>query len=240
MPIPHPRRIAARLATEFQSLRLSPLARRVRRENLTYLAPNKLLSIEATLDDVNARTIPGDFVEFGVALGGSGIVIAHHLQGPRRFLGFDLFGQIPPPSVRDPDEAHRRYAEIAGGRSGGLGGKTYYGYLDDLLGRVRNAFERHGVAVDGERIRLVRGLFETTVPQSLGDTIAFAHVDCDWYDPVRLCLEALAPRLAPGAMVVLDDYNDYAGCRAATHDALDAHEALRLVATTPHAILVRR
>lgn len=234
------RRIGTRLAAEIHALRLSPLARRVRRENLTYLAPAKLLSIEAALAAVNERAVPGDFVEFGVALGGSGIVIAHHLQGPRRFLGFDLFGQIPPPGPRDPEEAHRRYAEIASGRSRGLGGKTYYGYLDDLVGRVRGAFERHGVPVDDERIRLVRGLFETTIPESLDGAIAFAHVDCDWYDPVRLCLEALAQRLSPGAMVVLDDYNDYAGCRAATHDVLDAHESLHLIATSPHAILVRR
>ncbi|MBL8701922.1 MAG: class I SAM-dependent methyltransferase [Alphaproteobacteria bacterium] len=234
------RRIGRRLVAEYDTLRLGAVARQVRRESLTYLAPAKLRSIEATLDSIRARAVPGDFLEFGVALGGSAIVIARRLDGARRFIGFDRFARIPPPGPRDPVEAHRRYAEIASGRSRGLGGRTYYGYLDDLQARVVATFARHGLEVDGDRIRLVAGLFEETLPSALGRPVAFAHVDCDWYDPVRTCLEALAPVLSPGGAVVLDDYNDYAGCRAATHDVLDRHDELALVARTPHAIVVRR
>ena len=74
-------------------------------------------------------------------------------------------------------------------------------------------FGRFGQPVDGRRVSLYKGFFEDTLqPQT---DIAFAHIDCDWYDPVKRCLERIVPRLSPGAYVVLDDYNDYGGCRRA-------------------------
>jgi asparagine synthase (glutamine-hydrolysing) len=50
--------------------------------------------------------------------------------------------------------------------------------------------------------------------------VAFAHIDCDWYDPVKYCLEALEHRLSPGGEIVLDDYHDYGGCQTATDEFL--------------------
>jgi O-methyltransferase len=74
--------------------------------------------------------------------------------------------------------------------------------------------------VDGRRVRLVKGLFEETWPQHPVERVALAHLDCDWYDPVRFCLNAVADRVAPGGVIVLDDYNDYGGCRTATDEFL--------------------
>ena len=69
------------------------------------------------------------------------------MDAGRTFHGFDLFGTIPPPSERDPAEAHERYARIREGQARGLGrGDEYYGYVDDLLARVEREFARHGVA----------------------------------------------------------------------------------------------
>ena len=48
---------------------------------------------------------------------------------------YDVFGMIPPPGEKDGADVHQRYATIAGGASKGIGGETYYGYRDDLLGR---------------------------------------------------------------------------------------------------------
>src|SRR3546814_16654874 len=74
---------------------------------------------------------------------------------------------------------------------------------------------RFGTPVDGARINLVKGLFEETLPSLDIERIAFAHIDCDWYDPVRYCLDETSRRLAPGGIIVIDDYNDYDGCRVA-------------------------
>lgn len=201
---------------------LPALARQVREEGLTYLSLPKFDRLLAETDRLRDARIPGDFVEFGLALGGSGIVLARAARRDGRgFAGYDVFGMIPPPtSDKDDDKSRQRYETIRSGGAKGLKGGEYYGYVDDLFDRVTGHFARHGVPVDGTGIRLVRGLFEDSWPRDPVERIALAHLDCDWYDPVRFCLNAVADRVSPGGAIVLDDYNDYGGCRIATDEFL--------------------
>lgn len=197
-------------------------AHRVWSERLTYLRPEKLSRLEKSLADVLQAGAAGDVAEFGVALGGSGIVLAGPaLAHERRFFGFDVFGMIPPPrSEKDGPDTLSRYEQIAAGRSKGIQGDTYYGYRPDLYADVCAAFGRFRLTVDGRRISLVKGLFQHTVPTSDLGPLCFAHIDCDWYDPVRYCLAQVAGRLSPGGLVVIDDYHAWSGCRVATDEFL--------------------
>ena len=68
--------------------------------------------------------------------------------------------------------------------------------------------------------------------------IALAHLDCDWYDPVALCLAAVHARSAPGTAIVLDDYNDYSGCRLATDEFVGRHPEYS-ISRRKNAILTR-
>ncbi len=200
----------------------TPLARRVMAAGLTYLGPPKMLRLEHALRHLHRRRISGDFVEFGIALGGSGIVIADQARKMgRNFHGFDVFGMIPPPtSEKDDDVSRQRYEVIASGNATGLAGAKYYGYVTDLYQQVCDNFSTYGIAVDGTNVALHRGLFEDTWPKADVQRIAFAHLDCDWYDPVRYCLDAVAERVSAGGIVLLDDYNDYGGCRTAVDEFL--------------------
>lgn len=193
---------------------LSPTARSVRDKRLTYLTPRRLLDLQSCATTINADGVPGDVLECGVALGGSAILLAAMKGEGRAFHGYDVFGLIPPPGPNDPPEAHARHAEITSGSSPGLGGDVYYGYQDDLLQRVTDAFADFGLTVgDADAIHLHRGLFDDTL--EVDGPVALAHVDSDWFDPVDTCLRRIAPHLQPGGFIVLDDYNDYGGCRAA-------------------------
>jgi O-methyltransferase len=213
------------LVSDLLAWGLTPAARRVRRERLTYLNPIKLWRIERAIREIGRAGIQGDFVEFGVALGGSGIILAQHAaaQG-RSFHGFDVFGTIPPPtSPKDDDKSRRRYAEIEAGQSAGIGGTAYYGYRENLLAEVSRSFTRHGVTVDSRVVHLHKGLFEDTWPGTHIDRAALVHIDCDWYDPVAYCLEAVSRILKTGGLIVLDDYHDYGGARTAVDEFLGQH-----------------
>jgi asparagine synthase (glutamine-hydrolysing) len=114
------------MLTEFRSAwAVVGLARKIRRNHLTYLSYERLASLHRAADEV--RNFPGVVVECGLALGGSGILLATLLKD-REFHGYDVFKQIPPPGPDDPSEAHERYAVIASGKSEGLGRDMYYGY----------------------------------------------------------------------------------------------------------------
>jgi O-methyltransferase len=59
---------------------------------------------------------------------------------------------------------------------------------------------------------------------------------------VLYCLLSIQNRLVPGARVVLDDYNDYGGCRKAVDAFLERYGArkfMRLGHREPNAILER-
>jgi O-methyltransferase len=214
--------------------RQSAISRRVQDEHLTYLTSPALLDLEQCVK----RAPHGDLIECGVALGGSAIVLASHADAGRQFHGYDVFGMIPPPGPDDPPEVHERYRVIAAGGSEGIAGDAYYGYRDDLYNDVVRAFERHGLQVGGEGIQLHRGLFEETLhPQR---PIAVAHIDCDWYEPVKLCLERIWPHLVPGGFVICDDYYDWDGARKAVDEFLAANPALRSAGFgTDHLVLKR-
>jgi O-methyltransferase len=216
------------------------IAAKVRQRNLTYLGLDRFESMNSCLKSIKERKIPGNFLEFGLALGGSAICIASELDHDRRFFGFDVFGMIPPPGEKDGPGPNERYETIKTGRSEGIGGGLYYGYVDNLRSVVAKNFAEFGLAVDGDRISLVPGLYETTLPRQPEMAIAFAHIDCDWYEPVMACLNHVVPRLSPGGMIILDDYQDWPGCRRACDEFRDGRSDLEMIREKPHGVLRKR
>ncbi|HSS98865.1 MAG TPA: TylF/MycF/NovP-related O-methyltransferase, partial [Terriglobales bacterium] len=121
-------RLLDKAGEKLQSALLSKTAKAVRREHLTYLSISKLRHLEKTLQDIHHHRVAGDYLEFGIALGGSAILIAKAAKDAERsFTGFDIFGTIPPPSDKDDVKSKERYKTIADGKSQGLGGDPYYG-----------------------------------------------------------------------------------------------------------------
>lgn len=215
------------------------IAQRVRALNLTYVGEHRLVSILEHIATVKRHGVAGDFLEFGLALGGSGICIASELDEGRSFVGLDVFGMIPPPGEQDGAAPNERYRVIRSGKSTGLGGGTYYGYIDNLKDVVIENFRTFGLAVDNKKITFVEGLYADTIPALPERKIAFAHIDCDWYEPVLLCLNYVMPRLAVGGFAILDDYNDWPGCKRAVDAFCAAHPEVIVERTTPHAVLTK-
>jgi asparagine synthase (glutamine-hydrolysing) len=207
----------SRVKNQLNALLLDGVARAVVKDKLTYLRPEKLHRIVRALN--RTKRVPGDVLEFGVALGGSGIMLARHMGPSRKFHGFDVFAMIPPPtSEKDDAASKRRYETIQSGQSKGIRGDEYYGYRTDLLADVKAAFARHGTPVDGTRVSLHQGLFEETWPTVDIGPISLVHIDCDWYDPVRFCLGVCADKLSDGGLIIIDDYYDWSGCRTAVDE----------------------
>ncbi len=134
---------------------------------------------------------------------------------------YDAFGMIPPPGPGDGPDAHARYAVIASGRSSGVGDEVYYGYRQDLQAEVAANLAAHGQP----DVRLVPGFFADTLRPS--GPVAVAHIDADWYASVMTCLERIGPVLVVGGRFVLDDYDQWSGCRSATDEFLADNPSFR-------------
>jgi O-methyltransferase len=227
------------IKTSVLKSRISEISQKVVSSNLTYLPYQKIINLENCIQDISKQDIPGIFIEAGVALGGSAIIISSLMPENRSFHGYDVFEMIPPPSEKDDEMVHARYDVIKSGNSKGIGGDVYYGYLDNLYERVINNFNSFGLQVDQQHIYLHKGLFEATMNFSKENKVALAHIDCDWYEPVYFCLSQIYPALSKGGYIILDDYHDYGGCKKAVDEFLAKQSDIRVATSNSNLVLVR-
>ena len=132
----------------------------------------------------------------------------------------------PGPSAGDGPDVAARYAEIAGGQSAGIGGEVYYGYRPDLLTQVRHNFAAFGIDPDANAVTFVQGLVQNTLHPD--QPVAVAHLDCDRYASVKISLARIAPMLADGSVILIDDYTSKSGCTRAVDEFLAANHGFRL------------
>jgi len=199
----------------------------IRRARLTYCGPPKLESLSDAINRAVREEVEGDFVEAGVALGGSAVLLGL-LKPPQAILHlYDVFGMIPPPGDDDGEDAHRRYEVIKSGTSSGLGPDTYYGYETSLQEKVLSNLARWGLSCEKDHIEIHPGLFQDTLYPT--GPIAFAHIDCDWYESVNTCIDRVLPALSKGGIMVFDDYESYSGCKKSVDQMIRRRPDLQII-----------
>jgi O-methyltransferase len=180
----------------------------------TMTSPERMYALWQAVRHVLARRVPGALVECGVWRGGSAMVMAHAMLGAgrsdRELWLYDTFAGMPAASPGDVDftgvPASERLAQAAGDR-------------DDLvvayasLAEVRGNLDRTGYPA--ALVRCVVGLVEDTIPAKMPPQIALLRLDTDWEASTRHELAHLWPRLAPGGVLVVDDYGHWSGARRA-------------------------
>jgi hypothetical protein len=166
----------------------------------------RLRALYRGVRQVVQNDVRGDLVECGCARGGSAALMALTLRrlGAQRALWlFDTFEGLPAPTADDPDH------EIAGLFTG-----TCVGRVEE----VQDLFDRLQVA---EGVQFIKGLFQDTLPRARVRQIALLHIDGDWYESVKTCLENLYDKVTPGGTIQFDDYGYWKGARKAVDEFLE-------------------
>lgn len=83
---------------------------------------------------------------------------------------------------------------------------------------VQQGFERTSYPTD--RVHFVKGPVEETVPARAPDQIAILRLDTDWYESTKHELKHLYHRLAPGGVLIIDDYGTWQGAKDAVDEFL--------------------
>jgi len=219
----HMRNLQKQAYLSFKDRPAVSLIQQVRTEGLTYLEPAALVDLYTRVKEVEAQGLDGIMIEAGCALGGSAIIITAAKEANRSLFLYDTFEMIPPPSTQDGEDAHQRYNVIVSGQADGLRGGEYYGYQDNLLAQVVQTFARFGFSSEEQHLHFVKGLYEETL--LVNEPVTLAHIDCDWYDSVMTCLQRITPNLVSGGVLIIDDYNDWSGCRRAVDDYFATRQA---------------
>ena len=145
-----------------------------------------------------AMNVPGDVCEFGCNEGATSRLLAHEiLPHPDRMLWlFDSFEGLPAPTEED-----RLIDDISG-----LGAmERYQGTMRAREDQVRDKLRL--VSFPKDRTRIVKGWIDKTLGlPNVPKQVAFAYIDFDFYEPIKLALEFIDRTMPSGGAAVVNDY----------------------------------
>jgi hypothetical protein len=162
---------------------------------------------------VEAIKLVGCFVECGCGPGGSSAVLAGALglaKSHRRLVVCDTFEGLPPPDVTVD-------------RANGWDDATIMSCTESAAGSEGEIDRLCNLAWRGVSLETRRGLYADTLKYWPYGPIALLHADADWYYSTKQILDGLWRHLAPGALVIFDDYHFWSGCRKAVDEFFAAN-----------------
>ncbi len=157
--------------------------------------------------------IPGALAECGVWRGGSMMAVALTLldegAADRDLWLYDTYAGMPAAGPQDRNYRGEAPAEVAarrGGASWNVAG----------LELVRANLARTGYPM--QRVHLVPGMVEATIPARSPGPLALLRLDTDFYASTAHELRHLYPLLEPGGILIVDDYGHWKGARQAVDE----------------------
>jgi len=164
----------------------------------TMLSEERLFSIYCLTRGICEKGIQGNFVECGVAAGGSTAVIAYvakkYSRQPRFIYAFDSFEGMPEPTEHDLND------NVAANATGWGAGTC-----SASESSVREICSRLGVS---DLVTTVKGYFQETLPKMRDRVgmIAFLHLDAaDWYESTSVILRCLYDRVVNDGIFQVDE-----------------------------------
>ena len=178
----------------------------------------RVASLVRAVDYLVAERIPGDFVECGVAAGGSVMAMALRLKmlgaADRRLWLYDTFAGMSEPT----DEDRGRQGEPAGPRYRKRLKDGVSTWINHPLEKVKAAVTMTGYPEN--LMEYVKGKVEDTLPTRRPQALALLRMDTDWYASTAAEMEQLWPILATGGIAIADDYYRWQGSRKAIDEYL--------------------
>lgn len=149
----------------------------------------------------------GCIVECGTWRGGMIAGIADIFGGSRSYYLFDSYQGLPPAKEMDGDRAKQWQADTKS--------PLYYDNCSASEEQARTAMSMSRAT----KYLITKGWFNETLPHAqFPEPIALLRMDADWYDSTKCILDCLIPAMAPGGLVIVDDYYTWEGCTVAINE----------------------
>lgn len=188
----------------------------------TMTSSARIFSLCEAVRYLQKNNIQGDVVECGVWRGGSMMAIADVLiqtGGTERDLYlFDTFEGMSSPSKHDVDLSGITASSLM---------ESHDKKNEDSVWCVASIEEvdtnLKAAGYPAEKIHLIKGMVEKTIPAAAPNKIALLRLDTDWYESTKHEMEHLFPRLVSGGVLIIDDYGHWQGARKAIDEYLQNH-----------------
>lgn len=188
-------------------------------EPYTMTSPERGYALYSAVRYIVVNKIHGAFVECGVWLGGSAMVMALTLKelgvGGRDLVLFDTFDGMTEPGEFDYDHRGRAASDLMSERNPDARERQLVRAAADEES-VQENLAHCGYAP--RRIRIVRGDVRETLARTQTGPIALLRLDTDFYDSTRCEFEELYPRVQKDGVVMIDDYGHWRGSKKAVDE----------------------
>ena len=152
------------------------------------------------LRSILERNVHGDLAELGVYKGHTARLI-HYYMPERNLHLFDTFEGFTDRSVAS-ERAHTNNTI------------SPLHFSDTSLDAVKTY-----ILPQNNNVKFYKGFFPESIPDTLTTTrFAFVHLDADLYEPILNGLEYFYPKMSPGGIIIIHDYNAWPGARKAVDD----------------------
>lgn len=185
--------------------------------------------LQATIDAVRycvERGVDGAFVECGVWKGGSVLAMILALQEAgitdRDVYLFDTFEGMTEPTEHDVSSLDPPALETWQEASGKEERAWSEMFSEDVYNEETVRATVLSSGYPSERVHLVRGPVEQTLPEAAPANLALLRLDTDWYESTLHELQHLYPRIAEGGVLIIDDYGHWDGARKAVDEYFGA------------------
>lgn len=130
--------------------------------------------------------VSGDFAELGVYKGESARIL-YHMDSSRKIHLFDTFEGFPEQDLVGEEGVAATY--------------TKENFADTGIEKVARFLDA------GDRVVFYKGYFPETTSTLNDERFALVNIDADLYLPTFSALEFFYPRLSPGGVMLIHDYN---------------------------------
>jgi hypothetical protein len=188
---------------------------------VTAVRPFTMTSIERIAALLNAVTylatnrIEGDIAECGVWRGGSMMAVAltllAHKDTSRSLYLYDTFEGMSPPTDNDKSFAGVSAQSLLAREVKGTGIWCYASMEDVRANIISTGYPE-------DRIHLIKGKVEDTIPQTLPSRLSLLRLDTDWYESTKHELTHLFPLLDQRGILIIDDYGHWQGVKKAVDE----------------------
>ncbi len=170
---------------------------------------------------ITEHKIPGDIAECGVWRGGSMMAVALALMAnddlSRDLYLYDTFEGMSEPTEHDKSLSDESAKSLLARDPVGTG-IWCFASLEDVRTNIL------ATGYPEERVHLIKGKVEETIPSELPPQLALLRLDTDWYESTKHELFHLFPLVDPRGVLIIDDYGHWQGARKATDEYLSEHK----------------
>ena len=178
-----------------ESLKNGNISTHLKKIERSYRDKVRFYSIWFQIERIKSTHIQGAFAELGVYKGETANFI-HEMDNSRELHLFDTFEGFDEQDLAEETSNDSKY--------------NTSNFSDTSVDTVKELINGN------ENVYFHKGLFPQTTLSLQDKKYAFVSLDADLYAPTKAGLEYFYPKLSPGGVIVIHDYNhSWDGCRKA-------------------------